>query len=59
MKEAFVSCQGSWQVSRLPGHLTMTENYCSNIMLVCQENQGPWQMNHQCLANIWLTAIEE
>jgi hypothetical protein len=28
-------------------------------MLVFQENQGTWQMNHECGAHIWLIASEE
>ncbi len=28
-------------------------------MLFFQENQGLWQMNHVCVAHIWLTASEE
>jgi hypothetical protein len=35
-----------------------TGNYCPYTMLVFQENQGPWQMNHECVAHIWLTASE-
>jgi hypothetical protein len=34
-------------------------NCCLHTMLACQENQGPWQMNHGCVAHIWLTASEE
>jgi hypothetical protein len=34
-------------------------NYRPYIILVFQENQGHWQMNHECVAHIWLTANEE
>ncbi len=34
-------------------------SYHSQTMLVCQENQGPWQMNLECVEQIWLTACKE
>ncbi len=59
MKEAFVSCQGVLAGEMSSGPLMGgTGNYCSHIMLVFEENQGPWGMNHECVAHIWLTASE-
>ncbi len=36
-----------------------TGNYRSHTVIVCKENQGPWQINHEWVAHIRLTASEE
>ncbi len=34
-------------------------NYRLHTVLVFQEDQGPWQMNHKCVEHMWLTGSEE
>ncbi len=40
--------------ARAPGRRTY--NCRSHTMLVCQENQGPGLMSHECMAHVWLPA---
>ncbi len=60
MKQTFVNLSGvlaGETSARAPDR--RTGHYSSHTMPVFQENQGPWQMNHECVAHIWLTSSEE
>jgi hypothetical protein len=50
MKWALVFHQGSWLARHFHRPVTRRKvKYRSHIVLVCQENQGPWQMDHGCV----------
>jgi hypothetical protein len=50
IEKVFVCSQGSWLVRHQPGPLTGQKLLHTNYA-VCQENQGPWHVNHELTAN--------